>query len=107
MSSITTFFFSRIVGNKVYSPDGEVLGKIKDLIAQQSADRPKVIAAWLLVAINWAWACKAVLHSLRIRRCCCNSIRAKVSSSTSTMAAVKPHCSLRRMVWGRSARGRN
>lgn len=44
MSAVTTFFFSRIQGNKVYSPTGEVLGKIKDIIVEQTTERPRVIA---------------------------------------------------------------
>jgi magnesium transporter len=45
MNTISDFYFSRIAGNKVYNPDGKVIGKLKDLIADNSFARPKIIAA--------------------------------------------------------------
>jgi magnesium transporter len=45
MISYTTFFLSRIIGRKVYDPNGKLLGIVKDLLieANYSSDKPKVI----------------------------------------------------------------
>jgi magnesium transporter len=45
MITVSTFFFSRIIGNKVLSPEGEVLGRLRDLVADPSFKRPKIVAA--------------------------------------------------------------
>jgi len=47
MAFVTTFYFSRIVGNKVYSQSGSFLGKLKDLIVEVDFIRPKVVAVRL------------------------------------------------------------
>lgn len=47
MAYITTFYFSRIVGKDAYMPSGETIGKIKDLIVDESFQRPKVVAVRL------------------------------------------------------------
>jgi magnesium transporter len=45
MITVSTFFFSRIIGNKVLSPDGQVFGRLRDLVADPSFKRPKIVAA--------------------------------------------------------------
>lgn len=45
MKSLSTFYMSRIIGNKVFSESGKVLGKIFDLIVDINFTRPKIIAA--------------------------------------------------------------
>jgi CBS domain-containing protein/sporulation protein YlmC with PRC-barrel domain len=45
MISVSTFFFSRIAGNSVYSPDGKAFGRLRDLVADPSFKRPKIVAA--------------------------------------------------------------
>jgi magnesium transporter len=45
MISVSTFFFSRIAGNKVYSPQGDMIGRLKDLVADPSFKRPRIVAA--------------------------------------------------------------
>jgi magnesium transporter len=45
MISVSTFFFSRITGNRVYSPEGSSIGRLRDLIADPSFKRPKIVAA--------------------------------------------------------------
>jgi hypothetical protein len=45
MISVSTFFFSRIAGNKVFAPDGAVIGRLRDLAADPSFKRPKIVAA--------------------------------------------------------------
>ena len=45
MTSITTFYFSRVVGAKVTNESGKVLGKLVDLIVELNSERPKVLAA--------------------------------------------------------------
>lgn len=47
MAYVTTFYLSRIVGKDVFSPSGETIGKIKDLIADEGFQRPKVVAVRL------------------------------------------------------------
>ena len=44
MTSKTTFYFSRTLNRKFYSPDGKSLGKVKDLLIELNGSRPKVIA---------------------------------------------------------------
>jgi len=43
MSSVSTFYYSRILDNKVITDTGNVIGKIKDLVVDVSFIRPKVI----------------------------------------------------------------
>ncbi len=50
MALASTFYFSRIIGNKVYSQTGSTLGKLKDLIVDMDSAKPKVIAARLNTA---------------------------------------------------------
>lgn len=45
MANVTSFYLSRVIGNKVYSEDKKVLGKLEDLIVDAKNIRPKVIAA--------------------------------------------------------------
>jgi magnesium transporter len=45
MTSITTFYFSRVIGEKVVNESGKVIGKLKDLIVELNSERPKVLAA--------------------------------------------------------------
>jgi magnesium transporter len=45
MISVTTFYFSHIIGKKVISPDGKTMGRLKDLVADLAFVRPKIIAA--------------------------------------------------------------
>ena len=53
MTSRTTFYLSQVLGKKVLSPEGRILGRIKDLLlevitsARKDSEpvRPKVIAA--------------------------------------------------------------
>jgi magnesium transporter len=45
MIKVSTFFFSRVVGNRVLSPDGKTLGRLRDLVADPSLKRPKIVAA--------------------------------------------------------------
>ncbi|WAM32063.1 magnesium transporter [Caldicellulosiruptor naganoensis] len=45
MANVTSFYLSRVIGNKVYSEDKKVLGKLQDLIVDAKNIRPKVIAA--------------------------------------------------------------
>lgn len=40
-----TFYLSRVIGNRVYTSDGTVIGRLKDFIVDLNAIRPKVIAA--------------------------------------------------------------
>lgn len=47
MPIASTFYFSRIVGNKVYSQSGALLGKLIDLIVDIDFTKPKVVAAKL------------------------------------------------------------
>jgi len=44
MISVSTFYLSRIIGNKVYSDSQKVLGKLLDLVVDVNSIRPKVIA---------------------------------------------------------------
>jgi len=44
MISRTTFYFSRTLNRKFYSPDGKPLGKVKDLLIELSGSRPRVLA---------------------------------------------------------------
>ncbi|GMA51026.1 membrane protein [Alicyclobacillus contaminans] len=41
----STFYLSRVLGNRVYTPNGEVVGRLKDFVVDADAIRPKVIAA--------------------------------------------------------------
>lgn len=45
MTSITTFYFSRVIGEKVVNENGKVVGRLKDLIVELNSERPKVLAA--------------------------------------------------------------
>jgi len=47
MAFVSTFYFSRIIGSKVYSHSGAVIGKLKDLIVETGHIRPKVVAVCL------------------------------------------------------------
>lgn len=47
MTQVSTFYFSRIVGKKVYPILGNPIGKCKDLIVDVDFIRPKVVAAVL------------------------------------------------------------
>lgn len=47
MPIASTFYFSRIVGNKVYSQSGTLFGKLIDLIVDIDFTKPKVVAAKL------------------------------------------------------------
>ena len=47
MVLVSTFYLSRIIGNKVYSQSGRSIGKIKDLIVDVDFVRPKVVAVML------------------------------------------------------------
>ncbi|QSO48868.1 magnesium transporter [Alicyclobacillus mengziensis] len=40
----STFYFSRLLGNRVYGSSGEVVGRFKDFVVDASAVRPRVIA---------------------------------------------------------------
>lgn len=39
----STFYFSRLLGNRVYGSSGEVVGRFKDFVVDASAVRPRVI----------------------------------------------------------------
>jgi CBS domain-containing protein/sporulation protein YlmC with PRC-barrel domain len=43
MALTSTFYFSRIVGNNVYSDSGKSIGKLKDLVVELGFIRPKVV----------------------------------------------------------------
>jgi CBS domain-containing protein len=43
MTTIKSFYLSRIIGNKVLAPDGRVIGKLKELIATNE-EPPKVVS---------------------------------------------------------------
>ena len=43
MNSVSTFYYSRILDNKVITDTGIIIGKIKDLVVDVSFTRPKVI----------------------------------------------------------------
>lgn len=47
MALVTTFYLSRIIGNKIYSQSGSTIGKLKDLIVEVDFVRPKVVAVRL------------------------------------------------------------
>lgn len=44
MSMVSTFYFSRILFCKVYSPEGKRIGRLRDLVVDLSAVNPKVFA---------------------------------------------------------------
>ena len=44
MLQVSTFYLSRILGNKVFSRDGDTVGRIKDMVVDEGFIRPKVIA---------------------------------------------------------------
>lgn len=52
MTSLSMFYLSRIIGNKVFSGSHEVIGKLKDLIVDISFFRPQVIAAKVKIGNN-------------------------------------------------------
>lgn len=45
MSGVKSFYLSRVIGNKVYSQEKKVLGRLEDLIVDAKSARPRVIAA--------------------------------------------------------------
>ena len=45
MTSVSTIFISHILGKKVISAEGKTIGRLKDLIADPTFLRPKIIAA--------------------------------------------------------------
>jgi magnesium transporter len=47
MFSVSTFYFSRIYGSKVYTESGKNIGRIKDIFVDLSFVNPKVVAARL------------------------------------------------------------
>lgn len=49
MLAVTTFYLSRVLGNKVVSKDQKVIGKLLDLIVDVNEIRPKVIAAKIMI----------------------------------------------------------
>ena len=49
MMQVSTFYLSRILGNKVFSDKGNAIGKIKDIIVDVSFIRPKIIAIKLKI----------------------------------------------------------
>lgn len=52
MSSVSTFYLSRILGNKVFSSENGTMGKLQDLIVDVGFIRPKVIAVKIKVDGN-------------------------------------------------------
>jgi magnesium transporter len=44
MTSRTTFYLSRTLNRKFYSPDGKPLGRIKDMLIELNGARPRVLA---------------------------------------------------------------
>lgn len=46
------FYFSRIVGNRIYSKTGESIGKIKDLVIENGINGPKIVAINILTNKN-------------------------------------------------------
>ncbi len=47
MALASTYFLSRVIGNRVYSSGGKPIGKIKDLIVETDLIRPKIVAVCL------------------------------------------------------------
>lgn len=47
MTKVFTFYFSRVVGNTVYSSDDNSVGRLKDLVVESHAQRPKILGARL------------------------------------------------------------
>lgn len=47
MHLVSMYYFSQVVGRKVYDENGKAIGKLKDLIADMDYPRPKVVAALL------------------------------------------------------------
>ena len=45
MNSLITFYFSRILGNKVLKSNSKPVGRLTDLIVDMSAIRPRIVAA--------------------------------------------------------------
>lgn len=45
MPNVTSFYLSRVIGNKVFSEEKKVVGRLLDLVVDASYIRPKVIAA--------------------------------------------------------------
>ncbi len=45
MQPAVNFYLSQVIGQRVRRPDGTVIGRIQDLIADSSGPRPKVVAA--------------------------------------------------------------
>ncbi|GAV21700.1 magnesium transporter MgtE N-terminal domain-containing protein [Carboxydothermus pertinax] len=45
MVTVTSFYLSRIIGNKIWTEDGKNLGKLKDLVIDAKEIKPLVIAA--------------------------------------------------------------
>jgi CBS domain-containing protein/sporulation protein YlmC with PRC-barrel domain len=44
MSAIKTFYLSRVLGSRIYSPELDVIGKLEDIIVDISYERPKIVA---------------------------------------------------------------
>lgn len=45
MPSVTSFYLSRVIGNKIFSEEKKVVGRLLDLVVDATYIRPKVIAA--------------------------------------------------------------
>lgn len=44
MSTIKTFYLSRVLGSRIYSSELDVIGKLEDIIVDISYERPKIVA---------------------------------------------------------------
>jgi len=49
MNAVSTFYFSHIVGKKILDTNGDAIGRLKDLFADKSSVRPKIVAAQVLI----------------------------------------------------------
>ncbi len=45
MSAVSTFYLSRIIGNKIFSGEYSIIGKLQDLIVDVNFIRPRIVAA--------------------------------------------------------------
>lgn len=50
MTLVSSFYFSQIIGNKIYSQSGSAIGKLKDLIVDADFAKPRVVAVSLNTA---------------------------------------------------------
>lgn len=50
MTLASSFYFSQIIGNKIYSQSGSAIGKLKDLIVDADFAKPRVVAVSLNTA---------------------------------------------------------